>query len=215
MKKILVLSAALVFASMSVPAFACAEIKNIAGISKAERQAMIVECEKLKLKSVSSDQVEATKPKLAVEEYLNEETLTKMGSIAKTAGATVREVAKELNVATNEFIKTPVGLLTAGLAIWYVAGDNITGLVDHIWGTFGGIVIICLALPLGNRLRKSLYLKDTELRTVKSLFGNEKVIEVKTYYTWNEKDDEGIVCPAVIITIVQAVAIITGILWIF
>jgi hypothetical protein len=214
MKKCLLLSAVLAVAAMSMPALACSEIKNISGISQEERQSMVVECEKIKLKSVTTSKQDTSTPKLAVEEYLNEETLTKMGSIAKTAGATVREVAKELNVATNEFIKTPVGLLTAGLAIWYVAGDNISGLIDHIWGTFGGIVIICLVLPLGNRLRKSLFLKDIEHKTVKTLFGNEKVVDVKTYYTWKEIDSDTAGW-AVLITVAQGLGIIIGLAFMF
>lgn len=214
MKKILVLGAMLAFAAMPQIAEACAEINKIYDISKEQRQTMIVECEKLKLQKVSTTPEASTESKVNVDEFLNEESLNKMASIAKTAGATVREVAKELNVATNEFIKTPVGLLTAGLAIWYVAGDNIAGLVDHIWGTFGGIIIIILSLTLGNPLRKSLFLKEIEQNTIKTFYGSEKIVEVKTYYTWKEVDDN-IGGLAAIISIVQAIAIVVGIAWMF
>lgn len=214
MKKILVLGAMLAFAAMPQIAEACSEINKIYDISQEQRQSMIVECEKLKLQKVSNKSDTTVASKVNVDEFLNEESLNKMASIAKTAGATVREVAKELNVATNEFIKTPVGLLTAGLAIWYVAGDNIAGLVDHIWGTFGGIIIIILSLTLGNPLRKSLFLKETEQKTVKTFYGSEKIVEVKTYYTWAEVDDN-IGGLAAIISGAQAVAIVVGLTWMF
>jgi hypothetical protein len=123
--------------SPTLLAWECADIQRIAGVSKEEKQAMVVACEQKKLETAS--------PVGKVSEVLNKDTMTEISSIAKVAGQTVKEVAAELNVAVNDFIKTPVGMLTAGLAVWYVAGDTIETALSRLWKVVGGTFLMVLS----------------------------------------------------------------------
>jgi hypothetical protein len=62
------------------------------------------------------------------------DTVEKFAKIGPMIGQTIAAVAKETNVAVNEFVKTPVGFLTTALIVWYFVG----GMVVHI---FGAIVV--------------------------------------------------------------------------
>lgn len=185
MLKALLVSVALLFSSAT---FACDQIQNIQGLSKEQKQLMVVECEKQRLAKITEKPVEqVTTPQPSLVDSLNEETITKVGAIAKTAGQVVKEVAKELNVAVNDFIKTPVGMITAGLAIWYVAGENITDLASSLWDVVGGIVIIILSLQLPTYFRRRVILKEetTEVRPILwGLFNTTKTTPM--YQTWEE-----------------------------
>ena len=46
-------------------------------------------------------------------------------SFAKELGGAVAEVCKALNVGVNDFVKTPVGILTTGIIIYKVVGRDI------------------------------------------------------------------------------------------
>ncbi|MFA6254897.1 MAG: hypothetical protein WC675_02560 [Patescibacteria group bacterium] len=57
-------------------------------------------------------------------------------------GQAIAATCKELSVEVNEFVRTPVGMITMGLIIWKVAGTE-------IWGIVGGTsvwVVITLIL---------------------------------------------------------------------
>jgi hypothetical protein len=209
------LLAALAFLGMfSTNALAngCDAIKTINGISNEEKQAMVVACEQKKLAAVGAT---AATPVDKVAEVLNKDTMTEISAIAKVAGQTVKEVAAELNVAVNDFIKTPVGMLTAGLAVWYVAGDTIESVFESVWDTVGGIFIILVATIAYRKFVKYATLDTIETKLVKGWFGSEKEVEVRKYRTWDslrfESGDELLV----IISVVWAFCMVIGLLWIF
>lgn len=71
---------------------------------------------------------EPPKPTITVE---NAERLANVGeNIAKAIAAT----AKALSVEVNEFVKTPVGVVTMALLVWHFVGGS-------LWATFGGCAI--------------------------------------------------------------------------
>lgn len=58
--------------------------------------------------------------------------------IGKGIGAGIGSAAKELNVAVNDFAKTPVGQVTMALIVWKVAGAKIIGIIiGLLWCIFG------------------------------------------------------------------------------
>lgn len=198
----------------SSAALACAkQINAISGISKEQAQTMIIECETQKLAKINSAKLipdEVVKKATPVMDVVTEENLNKISQIAKTAGQTVKEVAKELNVAVNDFIQTPVGMLTAGLAVWYVAGDNITTALDGLWEVLIGISLIISAIFLGDRIKKFVSKEEEETLVVPGLFGwYSKTKTVTTYKTWQRMhgDDAGWV---VISWVIQAAGILVG-----
>lgn len=59
--------------------------------------------------------------------------------VGKGIGAGVGQAAKELNIAVNDFAKTPVGIVTVSLIVFKVAGGKIIGVFSGIlwflvWG---------------------------------------------------------------------------------
>ncbi len=220
-KKLIIGAALALGLATGAMASTCAEsINQINGISAVERQKMVVACETTKLNESLpplSEKVEQPKKSVTdtVADSLNQETLTQISTIAKTAGQTVREVAKELNVAVNDFIQTPVGMLTAGLAVWYVAGDTIEGVFKGIWEISGGMFLLVLSTYFYKKFLKYSLLESYQTKTVKGWFGSEKEVKVPSYRTWNkisfDHGDELLV----ILTVVWVVAVITSLAFIF
>lgn len=165
----------------------CSSIKDIAGLDSVEKQAMVVACEQKKLEAagavvIAPEPVTPTK----VSDVLNKDTMSEISEIAKVAGQTVKEVAAELNVAVNDFIKTPVGMLTAGLAVWYVAGDTIEDVFQGFWRAVGGVIVILLATYFYRKFLFFVMLETEEKKTVKGWFGSEKEVKVPVYRSWSQ-----------------------------
>jgi hypothetical protein len=169
----------------------CNTIDNIHGLSNEQRQAMIVQCETEKLQRIAEQKTKEVlkEPSVVIDQIqqtLSVENLNKTAEIAKVAGQTVKEVAKELNVASNEFVQTPLGMFVAGVAVWYVAGDNITGFLQGFYELIGGLFLLILIPFTIGKFRKGLYFKEYTEKTVKTVFGNEKIVKVPEYYSWSK-----------------------------
>jgi len=55
-------------------------------------------------------------------------------AIVTAIGTGVKDTAVQLGVAANDFVKTPVGMMTAGLIAWNYVGDTFLGvLVGGVW----------------------------------------------------------------------------------
>lgn len=69
------------------------------------------------------------KPEVAVPAPEDFEKYAKIGEgIAKSLGAAM----KELNVQSNEFLSTPVGMITTGLIVYKVLGDDVLSQIKNI-----------------------------------------------------------------------------------
>lgn len=175
MKKLVLGLGLLLTSSFAFANGSCSDsISRISSLTKEQKQAMIVQCEQEKLAVTKKGQdVVATVTDIKTED------LNKISEIAKVAGDTVREVAKELNLAVNEFVKTPVGLFVAGVAVWYVAGEDLSGLVGEIWSVIAAIVGMLILRAIMSNWRKRIEVESYNQVTVKSWFGfSEKVVQV-------------------------------------
>lgn len=61
--------------------------------------------------------------------------------LGTTIGAALAGTAKELGVVANDFLKTPVGLMAAGLIVWKMIGATLV----HV---FGGIAFFVVFFPI-------------------------------------------------------------------
>lgn len=176
MLKRLVLAAVL----FATPAFACQEdVAKIPGLNDTERAALVAKCESAKTEVKDTVVAVASKPEKVVE------TANQAVSVGKQAAEVVKEVAKELSIAVNEFITTPVGVLATSVAIWYFAGDQVGSLIGAIWGMFGGIILFIVSTILGSAIRKSLMFKESVEFMQKGWFGSEKQVVRKTYHSFS------------------------------
>ena len=60
------------------------------------------------------------------------EKLDQFAQTGANIGKGLAAAAKEIGVAVNEFVETPVGILTVGLIVWHVIGDDIKGILGGI-----------------------------------------------------------------------------------
>lgn len=197
---------ALVLILGTAPVYACEEIGRVHGLTEVQKRTLIVECETARLdkaKSAANVPVTVSEKVESATAMLSPETMSQISTIAKTAGATVKEVAAELNVAVNDFIKTPVGLLTAGLAVWYVAGDTIEGVFSRVWDIFLAIVLFIITTAIGRSTLRSILRDEDETVTVTGWFGRTKVKTIKKYYTWKNYPND--CAPLVLTAIVMIV----------
>lgn len=65
-------------------------------------------------------------------------------SIGREIGVAVGETAKALNVAVNDFVDSPAGMVTVGLIFWTVAGDEISRIMVALCVFFGSMMIILI-----------------------------------------------------------------------
>lgn len=212
MKALAIVAFVSLFSANALANNGCSSIKDIAGLDSVEKQAMVVACEQKKLENVGAPVPVAP---AKVSDVINKETMSEISEIAKVAGQTVKEVAAELNVAANEFVKTPVGMLTAGLAIWYVAGDTIEGVFEGVWNTLGGVVLMVVSTFFYRKFLCFALLDNVETKTVKGWFGSEKEVKVPSYRSWQsvrfESGDELVV----ILGVCWTASMIVGFLIIF
>ena len=198
--------AAVLFAT---PAFACQEdVAKIPGLNDTERAALVQKCEaaKTEVKAAVAD------PEKVVEKVST--ATTEAVSVGKQAAEVVKEVAKELSIAVNEFITTPVGVLATGVAVWYFAGDEVGSVIGAIWGMFGGVILFIVATILGSAVRKSLMFKESVDTTLKGWFGNEKIVTKKYYHAFAGLPGD-LPFAVVLVSIAQVVLYATGFMMIF
>lgn len=86
--------------------------------------------------------------------------------------------AKELNITINDFLKSPAGMLTAGLIIWKMAGS---GILYAMYGTIVLVVGLIMIRIIYTRLFTSGYEK-VEYRRLWGLWSGTKMVRVpKTF----------------------------------
>ncbi|BBL19210.1 hypothetical protein KIT04_041 [Vibrio phage KIT04] len=134
MKKFLVLLAA----TLSFNAFAgtCADqVSRISNLDSATKQELIIQCEQAKLESMKT-----------ITTGVSDDTVEKLdqwSEISLKFAKAIGVAAKEVGVATNEFLQTPAGKLTAAAILWKVLSVSqwtmfflITGVSTLIVGSF-------------------------------------------------------------------------------
>lgn len=158
------LLAFLVATMLASPAFAsnCAtRINGITGLDEAVAQQLIVECETAKMAATDVSNAEET-----IDHY------TKLAKASTTLARTVGDVARELGIATNEFIATPAGKIVTVIVAWKVFGDDLGSFF-----AFAFVVILSLVswVVLTRRVMTSGYREVT----YKPWFRAERVKDVR------------------------------------
>jgi hypothetical protein len=85
--------------------------------------------------------------------------------LGKGLGSGLASTAKELGVAANDFVKSPVGEVSMFLLVWHYMGDQLLGL-------FKGIMLLAVFLPYATYLARKTFGKFV---TVKNAKGDERV----------------------------------------
>lgn len=99
------------------------------------------------------------------------EKLEKWVKFGASIGQGIGGAAKEIGMATNEFVNTPVGKLAVGLIVWKVMGHEVTHIVGA--GIFA-LVWISIWLYLFRRL---CVIKSTTYTAVANSFRRTKTTE--------------------------------------
>jgi len=74
------------------------------------------------LQNIASQVEEAAKPQIEVP---STEIVEKFANVGPSVAKAIKETAQELGVVVNEFLYTPVGMMTAGLIVYKVVGDDV------------------------------------------------------------------------------------------
>lgn len=126
MKKLFLLCVML----LCVPAFAnTVDLSNLTEVQQAELQKIVAE------KALENTKNGA----LPVKESEALKTANKWAEVGKGLGQGIGAVAKEVGVAVNDFVKTPVGKIAMFLIAWHFIGADILHLLTAVTLVFIGI----------------------------------------------------------------------------
>ena len=114
------------------------------------------------LGKISTNQIEKAEAESAKLDMVPEELDKWRELITKT----IRDIASDLNVAVNEFVKTPAGIGVTCLIVYKVAKDGINRVVETIFDLMVAIPIWITVLCILFKIR-SKYLADTTIYTKK------------------------------------------------
>jgi len=99
---------------------------DVSGLSETQKAELAVQIAKMKEKAQA-----APVPKVSAAE------VKEYSALVTAIGTGVKDTAVELGVAANDFVKTPVGMLTAALIAWNYVGETILGVaVGGMWFAF-------------------------------------------------------------------------------
>ena len=101
------------------------------------------------------------------------EAISEYADLGKQIGSVLSTVAHELGIATNEFAKTPVGILTVGLILWHFVGGTVLAL------TLGSAFLV-IVVPLWYKVFKRVAFEPrTDHGTSKNI---TQTLKQKTWY---------------------------------
>ena len=136
---------------------------------------------------------DASKTPDKVDQWLN---------IGERIGKMIGGAAKEVGVAVNDFVKTPVGITAMALIVWHYMGSMIV----HV---FGGLLVITVGLSFVvffvRRYRGEVIEYDTEKKDV---FGRSVVKQVTRRPVGGE-EIFGFMCAAAIVLVAGLVTMFT------
>lgn len=179
MKKIL--TAIVLMASVNSAYASCAKIDQIQGLTNEVRQEMKVQCETKKLELAKKANTVVAGATDIASQITNPEALTEWGQVATEFAKALGLAARELGIATNDFLQTPAGMLTASLIIWHVAGESLLGV-------FIGVPLLIFWLWTCLRLWRKAMIKETHYTTMKTWYGAEKRVVDKIEYSDDSED---------------------------
>lgn len=156
MKKILVTCLLLLITACCSKAHAAIQI-DTSGLSEAQKAELVQQAENMK----------------ASKDTISKETVDKWTNFAEIFGKTISTTAKEVGVQVNEFVKTPVGQMTAGVIIYRYVGKDILNAILYI---VGGVTCLIVGGFWARRIINSnRETKITYNDEVKNIFGNHPI----------------------------------------
>lgn len=117
-----------------------------------------------------------------------EEFSGKVESVTSNISSLLKTTATDLNIAVNDFIKTPVGMLTAGIITYKYLGKDFIIWVKNLLKL---TLFLILSFYTCSKIRKHFMLKSTAKKTMKTWYGREYQKECAEYYTWSESGNAG------------------------
>lgn len=154
---------------LAIPSWACTvEVPSSSPELQAQADALMRSCqETLNAKKPESANLLPTK-----------ETLTAFGGVAKDVAFAIGIAARELGMATNEFLATPAGMLVALLIIWKVFGVQMIGLA-----------MIAIIITIGLWVVRRVLIESRDTIEVRGLFGTQKSKVVPVYRDMRDIND--------------------------
>lgn len=123
-------------------------------------------------------------------------------NIGERIGKMIGGAAKEVGVAVNDFVKTPVGMTAMALIVWHYMG----GMIIHV---FGAMLILGVGLSFilffARRRNGTVIEYDTEK---KDLFGRSVVKKVSNQ-PWQDGDIGGFMVATAIVILCSMIALFT------
>jgi len=126
------------------------------------------------------------------------------GEIGANMGKAAVSAAKELGVAANEFVQTPMGKITMALVIYKVAGEDILGVIIGV-----GVIVFFFSLALYFVLKNKY--SSAEYEYVDGIFGKNSRRVLKSYRIDDDQLEAYYICAA----ICGAVGLVVGLATIF
>ena len=189
MKQLIMATLLVVFASTSVAAIQNTDI-DLSDLTDSERATLVQNAEAMRDAKVATPAVSAAEAKEWV-------------SFGTEIGRGLADTAKELGVAANELLTTPVGMLTAGLIVWHIAGNDIVGVV------FGGTWLIAFSIVWLMMYRRFMYTTTVQHFNKGEGPGGAKKVVVKDRIRL-EKDSDGWMFVIYVVVLVVGIAIGVG-----
>lgn len=124
---------------------------SLSGLDDTQKAAIIAQIE---LERKTADATSSVKLPSA-------DVIEKYARLGHIVGGVIKTTAKEIGIAANEFVTTPVGKITMALIVWTVAGEDLFGIA---FGLMWLIIVIPAWLYFFNRICVS---RDYEYKEVK------------------------------------------------
>jgi hypothetical protein len=131
----------------------------------------LTEVEKAEILKVVADKAAANTGSAAAA-LPTEAKVEKYVDLGERIGKMVGSAAREVGSAANEFVKTPVGIMTMGLIMWHYMG----GMILHFTG--GLLVIAITVWWFRFSIRKITRETITYNTEIKNIFGNHPIKEI-------------------------------------
>lgn len=117
----------------AVPAMAC-DLQSTSGLTKEAVAQLRVACEQAKLEVVKAAEL----PQASSVTSLTPEKISAIGQTAQEIAKALGSAASELNIAVNDFLLTPAGLLVVFGIFWklfFIQTVGIIGILVVLWTT--------------------------------------------------------------------------------
>lgn len=177
MKRYLLSAALALAAAFVIPAYAASGLTSdsaaAAGFNK------LSETEKAEILKTIAAKAQANNTDLAsiASAAANPEQVDQWLNVGEKVGKMIGGAAKEVGVAVNDFIHTPVGLTAMALIVWHYMGD----MVVHV---FGGLLVLAVGLSFILYYARKYTRTETIYDTDKQDIFGRSVVKVVNKSKW-------------------------------